>query len=717
MHDRHLCYRLCALTGSGLTLLWLILISLCGCEQLDLPSVENTPIPTATLPALGPAQAVAEQFAQAWGRGEARVMYQLLTETARQTISESAFVERYEAVHHEAQVSALSATVGAVELETPERVRAELVVSFESVLVGKVEAGALLMLGREPAGWRIEWTPEAILKGLTKGRYVKLFPKASQRGNIYARDGASLARQARLVTVGVVPNWITDEAKMLDVLSASLDMPRESIREKYVYAARQDWFMPIAELPPEQGAALRETLLALPGVSFQETSARIYSLGQMGAHVIGYTGKISAAELEEWQALGYGSDDVVGRTGVERWAERYLSGQRGGTLAIVDGAGQIVSILKERIPNVSRSVYLSLDMDLQQAAFEALGDHVGAIVALDPKSGDVLAMVSAPSFDANLISRGLSQEAWQALLDNPDRPLVDRAAQGLYPPASVFKIVTTAAALDAGVFSPGDTFFCTGVWDGLNDGLERACWLSTGHGAIDLMDGLVQSCDVVYYELGKALDIRDQALLPTYARRFGLGELTGIEGIDERAGLVPDAQWKEANPDAVSNPFWTTQDAVNMAIGQGYLLATPLQMANMLAAVANGGTLYRPRLVQEIKSLGGGETLRFDVAAQGTLPINQEHLALIRAALRDVAMSPAGTAYPAFQDMAFPVAGKTGTAESEREESHAWFAGYAPADDPQIAVAVIAEYGGEGSSVAAPIFRQVVERFLLRPTP
>ena len=698
-----------------LAIILLAILSLAiSCNGPPGPISEETPKPTPTVElAIDEIKDVANSFVSAWSKSDYDAMYALLTQESQREITRGTFEQRYRKVLEAAQVSGLQAQAASLDQVGPQGATVSFDLVINTWLFPEMGVRNRVELAREVNGpWRVAWSPSAILADLGEGMTVRLELSTPQRGNIYARDDLALAVQRTLITVGVVPAWVEDEARMLDALSSILSMPREDIRKKYASAAQATWFMPIADITPELSAANQDAFASLPGVRRQEKGARTYPEGAKASNITGYTGSISPEEIATWAASGYQADDIVGKAGIERWAESYLAGGRGGRLSIVDAQGNTVSVLGEKQPRLSQSVYLTIDAHLQAIAYEALAGKIGAVVALDPRNGEVLAMVSHPAVDANALSRGLSSQEWQSLLADPAYPLLARAAQGLYPPGSVFKIVSMAATLELGAFATSSSFFCSGSWMGLDDGLVRACWLQSGHGNITLMEGLTQSCDVVFYEIGKALDQSNPDLLPQYARGFGLGQPTGIQGVGEVAGLVPDAKWKDAHPDGVSNPFWTTQDAVNLAIGQGYLLATPLQIANMLAAVANGGTLYQPRLVQQIMSLGGGDAKLFEPEQRGQLPLTAEHLQEIQAALRRVAMSPQGTAHLAFEGIQIPVAGKTGTSESGREEPHAWFAGYAPADAPEIVVAVIVEHAGEGGVVAAPIFRKVVEAYL-----
>ncbi|MGC8788193.1 MAG: penicillin-binding transpeptidase domain-containing protein, partial [Anaerolineae bacterium] len=321
------------------------------------------------------------------------------------------------------------------------------------------------------------------------------------------------------------------------------------------------------------------------------------------------------------------------------------------------------------------------------------------------------AMVSHPGYDPNLFITGTTQQR-QALLNDPQRPFLNRAIAGLYPPGSTFKIVTMSAGMQELGLTQHSSFYCAGRWDGLADGATRYCWLPSGHGTLNLLNGLVQSCDTVFWEIGKALNERDPYALPRWARIFGLGAPTGLNALDEAPGLIADPDWKAQHYSGAEQQ-WLPRDAVNMAIGQGDVLVTPLQMANLVAAVANGGTLYRPRLVQRIGSLMGDDMQDFPPQVLGQLPISPANLQVVQQAMEGVCRY--GTASRAFIGATIRMAGKSGTAETPPGEPHAWFVGYAPVEDPQIAVAVVLEHGGEGGRNAAPLFRQVVEAYMTLP--
>jgi penicillin-binding protein 2 len=351
-------------------------------------------------------------------------------------------------------------------------------------------------------------------------------------------------------------------------------------------------------------------------------------------------------------------------------------------------------------------------MALQKVAQDALGKHNGSVAVMRVSDGSLLALASNPSFDPNGFILGLSDQQAQALFQNADQPLTNRPTLGAYPAGSTFKTVTMSAGLGSSTFGPGSMFTCTGVWNGL--GIPMHCWKIGGHGNISLTEALAQSCDVVFYEVGHTLDVKNHDLLPELAKGFGVGQTTGIVGVQEAAGILPSPTWKEQT----QHEPWYPGDPVNLAIGQGALLVTPLQMVNWIAAIANGGTVWTPRIVDKVLAPTGEQSTPAPVKKRGTLPATADELAAVRAAMRrviDETDNWLGTGSWAFRDFPIAVAGKTGTAQSGQSEPHAWFASFAPADKPEIAVVAMAEHAGEGADVAAPICRTVYEAYFKTP--
>ncbi|MFQ5946819.1 MAG: penicillin-binding protein 2, partial [Anaerolineae bacterium] len=606
-----------------------------------------------------------------------------------------------------ATVTALAAELDS-EWAGPDTAEIRYAVDMSTLGLGDFRVtGSMPLVWEE--GWRINWSPELIFPDLSENQ-VFLQRRIPARASIYARDGRPLAIDQPQVEVGVIPGEISDERALLEVLSELLDLEPEAISDRYrAPQVQPDWRIAVGELPFEEFLEHREGLEKVPGTYTAEITARAYPQGDSGSHLVGYLGAMDPSEVDAFLERGYRSGDLVGRAGLEEWGEPYLSGGIGATLGIIAPSGEWVRVLREQPSSASRSLHTALDLDLQKVAEEALGERTGAVVALDPWTGELLAAASYPRFDPNRIGPNSDPGYWEKLTRDGAAPLLNRALQGAYPSGSVFKVVTTAAALDGAGLSPSTVLTCPGYWEGPN--LFKSDWKA--HGSVGFFQAIAQSCDVFFYDLGLRMDQMDPWLLPRTASAFGFGAPTGIEGADESPGLVPDPAWKQTGFTGAGNPFWVPGDAVNLAIGQGDLLTTPLQVANMMAAVANGGTLLRPRLVLHAAAAPGTEETLYSSEIAGRLPLTQISLDLIRQGLWGTANDPLGTAAWPFRDMEFSVAGKTGTAEAPPGETHAWFAGYAPYEDPVIAVAVVVEHGGEGWEVAAPIFRRVVETYIL----
>jgi len=639
-------------------------------------------------------------------------MYALLAPSAMATISADKFISRYRAIADEASITALTASVTSVQRTLAAAAVVSFILTVDTRLAGQFQIENRLDLAYAGQRWGVEWASKTIFPMLLRDNLVHMFIQTPSRGSILDRRDRPLAAEGQVVEVGVVTGQIKDEAQLLAALSALLGLSEGSIQARYQAAGRPDWFMPVGEITPEAAQFNKSLLSADSGIVWREKAVRMYPYGGMASHVIGYLAEVDAAGLALLEPKGYRSGDLVGAFGLEAWGEQYLAGGRGGTLAIISQEGRIVWTLAERPAQTSQNIHTAMNLDLQLAVESILGQRVGAIVAVEVNTGEVLAMASYPGFNPQVLTGGATSGQWQALLGDAQRPLLNRAVAGIYPPGSAFKIVTLSAALDALGLNARSPFYCAGRWDGLDDGAMRYCWLKTGHGPINLFEGMVQSCDTVFWEVGKALNEVDPMALSRYARGFGLGAATGIKELDEAQGLIPDPEWKRQNYSGAEQA-WLPRDAVNMAIGQGDVLVTPLQMASLCAAVANGGTLFRPRLVRRVGTALGADLQAFAPEASGRLPVSAVELQLVQSAMESVVIR--GTASNAFRGASVRMAGKSGTAEAPPGETHAWFVGYAPADAPQIAVAVVLEHGGEGGGKAAPLFRQVVESYLALP--
>ena len=522
------------------------------------------------------------------------------------------------------------------------------------------------------------------------------------RGLILDRNGVVLAENRPSYTIAAAPFETSDET--VDYLGELTGRDASAMRKR-IRDPSVNRFNPIPvqrNVSFEIASRVEEHLLELPGVIVQITPGRKYGMGTLASHVLGYVSEINRLELDELSERGYRSGDIIGKLGVEKAFERHLRGQNGMEFMEVNARGEELGPLPGMpalLPETGKNVYLTLDTRIQAVAEQAIPDSLaGALVAIDPATGAVIAIVSRPGYDPNLFTERIPQETWEALRDHALRPLLDRTRDGQYPPASTMKIVTAAAALEDSVVTQ------TTVFRPCNRGYRfgdrwAGCWTS-GHGAMPFSDAMTYSCDVYFYQVGHLLGLDRWG---RYARGFGFGTPTGFDGGDERSGLVPDAGFY----DPAKNRAWTPGKILNLAIGQGELLVTPLQMAAMIAAVANGGLLYKPYILDRVES-AEGETLETgEPAIRDRLPVSPETMQSIQDALINVVN--AGTA----RSLRLPyaqVAGKTGTAENPHGLDHSWFVGYAPADSPRIAVAAVMENAPSGSAV--PVVRRVIDAYL-----
>jgi penicillin-binding protein 2 len=717
----------------ALLLLLSCLLNSCGSQQENTPLPVSptadapSPLPSPTAPQPTPtaelpgAESTVSAFLQAWEAGDYGTMYAWTTPSTQAVVTPDQFNWRYANAMSAAGVISMTAQLRSV-LQNGNEAQAIYDLLWHTALVGDLQAEITMSLAFEGNHWGVVWHEGLIWPDLFGGYLMYMDYRSPARANIYDRDGLGLAVESRLVSIGVVPGQITDETTLLNTLSAITGLPPAEIQAKYA-GQPADWYIAIGDVSVEAAQSHREALETTAGLVLKEQDARYYPEGGIAPHVVGYTGLVPAEQLDAYLARGYRGDEWVGVAGLEAWSESVLTGRPGVTLRVVTPDGRTHRTLAETELIVSRPIYTTLRREFQLKVQEILGDRTGAIVVLDAHSGALLATASGPGFDPNVFIVPSANTERSSLLSNARLPLFNRVSQGTYPLGSVFKIVTMAAALEAGGYTPESTYTCNGTWSELGPGAIKTDWLAGGHGTLTLVQGLERSCDPYFYHLGLDLANNDYDILPQYARAFGLGRLTGIEGMVEVSGLVPDPAWKMEN----HGEGWGVGDSVNLAIGQGFFLATPLQVAQYVAAVANGGTLYRPFVIDRIGAAPDGSVSEegFDAVVTGQLPLSEENLDAIRTGMEGATQRAGGTATHRFYNVGVPVAGKTGTAQAPGETSlpHSWFAGYAPSNcsslpdgcETQIAIVVLIENAGEGSSVAAPIFRQVVEAFFGLP--
>ena len=635
------------------------------------------------------AEPVAKAYAAAWAKGDYAAMWALLTDESKAKVGEDGFIARLPRIAQEMTLTSLDASSGPATHLTgvggspdPRRATAPLSVTFHTQRVGDFRRDtflSLVMTGeKDKAVWKIDWTPEVILPHLVTGRLVRMTRLPTSRGRIIARDGTELATFADAAVVGVVPEQIKNEAGMLASLSSVLGLKVDDIRAKYNASwVRPDSFVPIRTLNGDALAALRLRLNVIEGVQLQAQRVRSYPTG-LAAQLLGFLGEASDADAQKRSARGFAAGDLIGKNGLEQQLDDVLSGSYGWRLAIVDPDERLVELLGETAAVAGNDAVLSLDPALQAAAEKALGDQKGAIVAEDPWSGEILVLASRPSFDANVFVSGDSAVI-AALNSDPKRPLVNRAVSGTYPTGSSFKPITAAAALKNGLYKAGQRIDCPASWNGY--GIVQLNHETGNLGPIDLRTALARSCNTFFYELGKRLNDLNTRLLPDEALSFGLGKATDIDFVIEADGNVPSP----------ANRPWNPGDATNLAIGQGDLLVTPLQMANFTSALANDGIVWKPRLVIEIRTREGALVKKFDPVQLRTATTTPTDLSLIRDGMRAVVSDPNGTVY--FKFLGFPtaVAGKSGTAETPSGNPDAWFIGFAPYDGPKLAIATVFE--------------------------
>jgi penicillin-binding protein 2 len=546
------------------------------------------------------------------------------------------------------------------------------------------------------------------------------------RGDVLDREGRILATTRPAFGLQVIPHDLLDSETTFAALGLLLDEDGGALSEQVGQPRGRQRFAPVrlaGDLPYDQLARVESHLFALPGVVTDVRPRRHYLGGELAAHLLGFIGEIGREQLATREFAGYRQGEVIGQAGVEARYQSALRGRAGGRNLVVDVAGRVIEVLDEVEPVPGGTVTLTIDLDLQRAAEEGflpevLGEpaKMGAAVALDPRNGDLLALVSKPAYDPNAFAGGIDSETWGMLTTDEGKPLQNRAFSGQYPPGSTYKAIVAAAALHERVIDPEERLYCPG-WFKLGRRTYR-CWKRAGHGSVNLREALVQSCDVYFYNAGVRLGIDRLAF---FARGFNLGRRTGIDFSQEQPGLVPTSAWKQRRFGEV----WVGGETVSAAIGQGFNLVTPLQLAVAFSAIANGGKLVVPRIALRAEGRDGSVDEGPAPEIRGTVPVTRERLAVVRDALEGVVAERKGTGGRA-RVPGLRVGGKTGTAQvvhlkhtEDLEEvevplkyrDHAWFVGFAPVEAPEIVVVVLVEHGGHGGSAAAPIAQRVLARW------
>jgi len=596
-----------------------------------------------------------------------------------------------------------------VKLEPPEfeeldRIRIRLI-----ILGGVVILIFSLLASRL---WYLQITKGQKYTEFSQGNRIRLVPEPALRGIIYDRNGVILAENRPAYQLQLVREDTPDFESTLEKVSQTLNLPFAELNDKIKANHDLAQFKPIVlvdDLEYEKAMYLETFQDDFPGVTIVVQPRRFYPYNNLAAHLIGYVGIVQ----EDWKELPEekrSSSQIVGHSGIELLENDYMIGLDGGRQAEVDHMGREIQVLGKPVASVpGGNISLNLDIRLQKVATEAMSGESGAVIVMNPKTGEILAMASFPDFDPNLFSGGIDQKNWSSLLANPEHPLENKAIQGLYAPGSIFKVVTAYAGLDLGVITQQTESVCNGYFFIKGRGTPFKCWKEGGHGKVNLVNAIKGSCNVYFYNTGVGVGVD---AIHKYANLFGLGKITGVGLQTEKAGLIPSSKWKKST---FKEP-WYMGETPSAAIGQGYITTTPMQVINMINIIANDGLWMPPSLFKEQEGLRPQQ-----------IPLKSEYLSLIREGMVAVVNSEGGTAKKVrFEE--FTVAGKTATSQvisnktletlDEEEQArkkfqnHAWFVAFGPAEDPEISVLALVEHGGGGSKTAAPVVRKILSYYI-----
>ncbi len=712
------------------SLILLVLIAALGCRpQQQAPVV----VPTlAQLPSqyqLEDAERVARDFLTNWHDGNLDAMYQDLSFSSQEANPLASFTQQYQSAEDTMTYQSLDIQANTIERERDSVADFNYDVTFHTRLIGDFtdsNRDLTLVVDDKAQAWRVAWTPDDIFNGMASGATLRLTSTIPNRANIYDSQGNVLADQnGKVVRLQVVPQQIPDMADCLNSLSGALGKSVSDVQT--ILQAHPNWVIDLGTVDPQVYQDTNQALTQYCGVTFKEQPTREYQTGAVAANLVGYVGYPDAEDVADVEAAGFNQDSILGRSGIELTWDKTLRGQPGETLTLVDSSGTPLNQLAQVTAKPGQSLWLTVDSAFQQkveqivaSAYTQAKDSWGptsagaSVVVMDPNTGQLYALVTYPSYDDNAylpfpeMGKQQANQLIAQYTSDPRNPEVNRPTQGQYALGSTMKTVTAAAITDTGIYALNQSYVCTGVW---TRDITRYDWLPGGHGRVTLASALTQSCDPYFYEAGYRLDQADPNTLPDYMKKAGFGGPTGLTDLAEDTGFIPTPNWKLTT----TGVPWTFSDAVNIAVGQGEVQVTPLQVARWYSAIANGGSLPTPYLVASYGLTG--DTLTPAHTPQMTpTNIKPEVLATIQGGLCAVTTSPVGTAEFVFRNsplQALGVCGKTGTAQTGGADTppQAWFASYAPRENPKVVVVVEVETAGEGSEVAAPIARQVLETY------
>lgn len=719
--------------------IWFTLLLLAACspgvpDATPTPELPPTPVPTPTLagPSItttrppDPAETV-QAFFDALATDNFSGMYALLTDTGRAAISEEDFARRYIDALAMAAVNTGDVSFEIIDSALhPDSAQVVFRQTWQSSLFGEITRENRMGLVLIDGSWQIDWSDGLVLPEMAGGNVLRrLYYPPAERGSIYDRSGNPIVTFSDAYALGIVPDLIDldTEAEMLVSLGQATGLSPEYLFTFYENVGYDyEFYIPVTDVSAARFNRYFNAVTRFNAVSVSSFSTRYFLDTDAGAHMLGYTSFVQPEEQDSLTRQGYWWTSRVARSGVELWADRYLGGRQGGALFLDDANGAQLDKLAETFVGPASSVFLTVDRDLQRAAQEALFGLTGAVVVMEQDSGRVLAMASSPSYSPNLFDPENTNSLFTSPFNSPNGAVINRAINGQYPLGSVFKIITMAAALESGTFTVADTYDCQYEFTELlpsgpilydwtfernqrNLAEDKAPFPPSG--MLTLPQGLMRSCNPWFYHIGYTLFNNGlTSALSDMARGFGLGRATGLIGVPgESEGQVIDP----------TEPLAAT----NLATGQGDLLVTPLQVANFVNAVANGGTFYIPQVIESVVDPDGNILYQFSPQTNGELPISDETLAEIQSAMKLVTQNARGTAEFVFRNFAVDLGGKTGTAQSGNVDPHAWFVAFTDEnreDKPDVVVVVIVENAGDGSEWAAPVARRVLENYYFNRT-
>ncbi|MBI5667265.1 MAG: hypothetical protein HZC41_04590 [Chloroflexi bacterium] len=718
----------------------IVIAVVAGCSPAPQSSVETLP----TLAVLNPvptappenAERVARAFLEAWKADDLPVMYSLITFNSQEATPLDTFTALYQSSHTEMTLHSLDYDPITMYRERDNIVVFAYDITFNTNLLGQFtdkDRQLRLVMDERAGDWRVAWSPGDIFAEMGSGGRLRLEISAPSRANIYDRNGDILADQnGKAVIVRAIKQEIPSWETCLPLLVPLLGKTAEDIQRIYDESA-PNWLMEFGTMEASAYEQSHATLEQACAAQFASRPTRRYQNGTLAPYILGNIGYPDEADIPAVEAAGFTQDSILGKSGIEKSWDDTLRGRPGGRLLIVSQGGGVLREIARNPSKAPESVWLTLDAKLQAGVAKIIADAYAknawsktskgaAAVVMNVHTGEILAMVSYPTYDGNAFSpfptigRAEAARIVAEVQTDPRRPQLNRAVNGLYPLGSVMKTVSATAVSDSGVYALDEKYTCVGRW---TRDITRYDW-NSGHGTLTLPGALTQSCNPYFYEVGYQMFMHQPGLLPEYMRRLGFGSPTGLRDLDESAGFIPSPEWKRQN----MGYDWNFSDEVNISIGQGEVQVTPLQVTRWFAAIANRGDLLRPQLVKQVGILGEAPSYTLQPDVMGNIGVKPEEYDMLREGLCAVTQSRAGTAEyqfrldPDLQNVG--VCGKTGTAQdgsSPDAVSHAWFAAFAPMDNPEIAVAVIVENSGEGSGVAAPLVRDILHLYFFGELP